>query len=208
LSPDNIRAAAEDSLRRLQTDHIDLYFARAVDLMVPQEEYLGAFDEPIESEVGASNFSGDRLRDARIAANRATMVGFTVTQDHFNLVDRAYATELMSVVAELGMVKIPYQGLASGFLTGKYRPGSSVESVRAGGAAALLDDPHNVQLLDVLDTLASARGVAVAAVALAWLRQQPTVAAPVASARTVEQLTELVSSFDLVLTPEELAALN
>ncbi|MET0447258.1 MAG: aldo/keto reductase, partial [Aeromicrobium sp.] len=110
-------------------------------------------------------------------------------------------------VAELGLVQVPYSSLASGFLTGKYRPGVEVDSQRAGGAAKLLEEPRNVALLEVLDDIAAAHSTSVTSVSLAWLRQQPTVAAPIASARTVDQVAALIESFDLVLTDDELARL-
>lgn len=211
LSPDNVRVAVDESLQRLRTDHIDLYYAHQDDTDVPQEEYVGVFDELIAAgkvlEVGASNFDATRLKSAVAIADAAGQARFTVAQDHYNLVEREYADVLAPTVAELGLVELPYYSLASGFLTGKYRPGSEVDSSRAGGAAAYLDDPRNLALLDALDTIAADRGVSVTAVALAWLRQQPTVGAPIASARTVEQVTALVESFDLVLTDDELTRL-
>jgi aryl-alcohol dehydrogenase-like predicted oxidoreductase len=211
LSPDNVRAAVDESLARLKTDYIDVYYAHRDDKDVPQAEYVGVFDELVQAgkirAVGASNFSAERLRSAVAIARDAGQTPFTVAQDHFNLVERDYADVLAPTVAELGLVELPYYSLASGFLTGKYRPGASVDSSRAGGAAAYLDDERNVALLDVLDDIAAAHAVSVTAVSLAWLRQQPTVAAPVASARTVEQIPALVESFDLVLTDEELARL-
>jgi len=120
-------------------------------------------------------------------------------------VRRDYESTLRDTVAELGLVELPYGALQGGFLTGKYRPGVAVESARAGNASKLLDDPRNIALLDALDRVADVRRVSVAAVALAWLRQQPTVGAPIASARTIEQLPHLVESFDLELSAEELA---
>jgi aryl-alcohol dehydrogenase-like predicted oxidoreductase len=211
LSPDNVRAAVDESLARLRTDHIDLYYAHRDDPEVPQEEYVGVFDELVTAgkivEVGASNFDAARLRSAVEIADAAGQARFTVAQDHFNLVERDYADVLAPTVGELGLVELPYYALASGFLTGKYRPGSTVESTRAQGAAAYLDDARNVALLETLDEIASAHGVGVTAVALAWLRQQPTVAAPIASARTADQVTALVESFDLTLTDDELRAL-
>jgi aryl-alcohol dehydrogenase-like predicted oxidoreductase len=211
LSPDNVRAAVDESLTRLRTDRIDLYYAHRDDTDVPQDEYVGVFDELVTAgkivEAGASNFEADRLRSAVETADAAGRTGFTVAQDHFNLVERDYAQALAPTVAELGLVELPYYALASGFLTGKYRPGASVESTRAEGAAAYLQDEGNVALLGVLDEIADAHGVGVTAVSLAWLRQQPTVAAPIASARTVDQLTSLVESFDLVLAEDELARL-
>lgn len=211
LSPDNVRAAVDESLARLQTDHLDLYYAHRDDSDVPQDEYVGVFDELVQAgkirEAGASNFSPERLKSAVAIARDAGRTAFTVTQDHFNLVEREYADVLGPTVAELGLVELPYYSLASGFLTGKYRPGTTVDSPRSGGAAGYLDDERNVALLGVLDDIASAHGVSVTAVSLAWLRQQPTVAAPVASARTVEQVPALVESFDLVLTDEDLTRL-
>jgi aryl-alcohol dehydrogenase-like predicted oxidoreductase len=211
LSPDNVRAAVDESLTRLRTDHLDVYYAHRDDTDVPQEEYVGVFDELVKAgkvrEIGASNFEAARLKSAVVAADEAGQARFTIAQDHFNLVERDYADTLAPTVAELGLVELPYYSLASGFLTGKYRPGTDVESSRAGGASAYLDDPRNVALLDALDTIAADRGVSVTAVSLSWLRQQPTVAAPIASARTVEQIPALVESFDLVLTDEELARL-
>ncbi|MCL3817207.1 aldo/keto reductase [Aeromicrobium wangtongii] len=212
LSPENVRAAVDDSLSRLRTDHIDLYYAHRDDQDVPQAEYVGVFDELVQAgkirEAGASNFSAERLKSAVTIAADAGQTGFTVAQDHFNLVERDYAEVLAPTVAELGLVELPYSSLAAGFLTGKYRPGTTVDSARSGGAGSYLQDERNVALLDVLDEVAAAHGVSVTAVSLAWLRQQATVAAPIASARTVEQVAALVESFDLVLTDEELARLT
>lgn len=212
LSRANIHAAADDSLRRLQTDHLDLYYAHRDDSDTPQEEYVAAFDELVKAgkvrEVGASNFGAERLTAAVQLARDAGLTPFTVAQDKYNLVDRGLATELAPTLDELGIVELPYSALASGFLTGKYRPGIAVDSVRAGGAGALLDEPRNLELLDTLDELAAARGVHPGAIALAWLRQQPTVVAPIASARTVDQLPALVESFALELSADELARLS
>jgi len=212
LSPGNVRAAVEDSLRRLQTDRIDLYYAHRDDTDVPQEDYVGVFDELVAAgkirEAGASNFTADRLRSAVELARDTGRTAFTVAQDQLSLVERGYQSALGPTVEDLGLVQLPYSALASGFLTGKYRPGTTVDSVRAGGAGRYLEDPANVALLETLDEVAAGHGVGVAAVALAWLRQQPTVAAPIASARTVEQLPALVESFDLALTDEEVSSLG
>lgn len=212
LSPANVRAAVDDSLRRLQTDRIDLYFAHRDDPDVPQADYVGVFDELVRAgkviEAGASNFSADRLRSAVEIARSAGQTAFTVAQDQYNLVERGLETTLVPTLLELGVAEIPYSSLASGFLSGKYRPGVSVDSVRAGGASKYLDDPANVALLETLDDIAAAHGVSVGAVALAWLRGRPSVAAPIASARTVEQVPSLVESFTLDLSDDELARLG
>ena len=212
LAPENIRAALDESLERLQTDYIDLYYAHRDDESVPQDEVVTAFAELVADgrvrQLGASNFSGDRLRSAVTLAAAHGVVGFTVAQDGYNLVRRDYETALRPTVADLGIVQLPYGALQGGFLTGKYRVGGeAVDSPRAGNAIKLLEDDRAVRILGALTGVADARGASMTAVALAWLRQQPTVGAPIASARSTEQLAALVESFDLVLSDEELAAL-
>ncbi|MGV1035241.1 MAG: aldo/keto reductase [Microbacteriaceae bacterium] len=212
LSAKNIRAAIDDSLTRLQTDYVDLYYAHRDDPEVDQAEYVLAFDELVQAgkvrELGVSAFTADRLRSAQAIALTEGLTPFTVSQDHYNLVERDYETELRDTVAELGLVEVPYWSLAAGFLTGKYRPGVEVDSVRAEGAGAYLQNPANVRLLDVLDDVARAHHTSVTAVSLAWLRAQPTVAAPIASARTLEQLPDLVASFTLELSTDELGLIS
>jgi aryl-alcohol dehydrogenase-like predicted oxidoreductase len=211
LSAANIRAAVDDSLVRLQSDYIDLYYAHRDDESVAQEEYVAAFDELVRAgkvrEAGASNFTADRLTSAVAIAKDAGLTPFTVAQDPYNLVNRGIEQSLVPTLLELGVVELPYSSLASGFLTGKYRPGVTVDSARAGGAAGHLDDPKNVALLGTLDELAASRGVSVTAIALAWVRAQPSIGAPIASARTAGQLVDLIESFELELTADELARL-
>lgn len=212
LRPENIRAALDDSLRRLQTDHVDLYYAHRDDPDVPQEEYLGAFDELVRAgkvrEIGATTFTADRLRSATRIAQEQGLTPVTVSQDHYNLVERGIEKDVLPAVEELGLVELPYWSLASGFLTGKYRPGLKVDSQRAGQAGAYLEDERTVHLLSVLDDVAAAHGVGVTAVSLAWLRSRPAVAAPIASGRTVEQLGGLFESIGLQLTAQETTALD
>lgn len=212
LSTANIRTGVEESLRRLGTDYIDLFYAHLDDETVPQEEYLGVFDELVREgkvrTLGASNFTPERLRSAVEIARANDLTPFTVSQDPYNLVQRGIEGALLPAISELGLVELPYSSLASGFLTGKYRPGTTVESVRAEGAAARLADPRAVTLLELLDDIAAQQGTGVAAIALAWLRAQPTVAAPIASARTVEQLPALIESFRVELSPGQLDALD
>ena len=207
LAPQNVRAAVEDSLRRLQTDYLDVYFAHRDDPNVPQEDYVGVFDELVRAgkvrEIGASNFTAARLSSAVSYARSAGLTPFTVSQDHYNMVRRDFEQTMRPTLLEFGIVELPFWSLANGFLTGKYRPGSATQSARSERAIEHLDDPKNVALLGTLDSIAADRRVSVAAVALAWLRQQATVAAPVASARTAEQLPALIESFTLQLTDEE-----
>lgn len=212
LSAANIRAAVDESLARLQTDYLDLYYAHQDDPDVRQQEYVAAFGALVAEgkvrAVGASNFSADRLRSAIGVARESAVTPFTVAQDRYSLVERGFEAELADTLRELDVVELPYSSLAGGFLTGKYRPGVAVDSARAGSAGAYLDDERNVGLLEALDDIAAAHGVSVAAVSLAWLRQQNVVGAPIASARTVEQVAPLVESFGLVLSDEDLARLG
>ncbi|MDQ1545826.1 MAG: hypothetical protein QOH69_730 [Actinomycetota bacterium] len=211
LSAANIRIAVDESLQRLQTDYLDLYYAHRDDETVPQADYIAAFDELVKAgkvrEVGASNFSIERLTSAITIAKDAGLTPFSVAQDKYNLVDRGLETVLPNL-SGIGVTELPYSALASGFLTGKYRPGIPVESARSGGASKYLDNPKNVSLLGALDVIAASHGVSVTAVSLAWLRQQTGVGAPIASARTLEQLEELIQSFDLTLTLDELQQLS
>jgi aryl-alcohol dehydrogenase (NADP+) len=209
LSAANIRAAADESLRRLQTEHIDLYYAHRDDPDTPIEETLEAFDGLVRagkvSHVGASNYTAPRLAEALGVADRRGFARFVALQPHYNLVERReYESELGDLVAREGLACLPYFALARGFLTGKYRPdGSTVDGPRASGARAYLD-ARGTAVLEALDAVAAAHATTVAAVALAWLLAQPTVTAPIASARTPEQLTALLPMTELSLTADEL----
>ncbi len=214
LSPGNIRAALEDSLRRLRTDYVDLYYAHQDDPDVPIAEVLGTFGELVSEGkvryIGASNFSAPRLAESLDVAEReAGAARYRVLQPGYNLIDRAgYPADLQDLCAERGVACVPYYGLAKGFLTGKYRPGgAAVESPRAAGAQAYLDD-RGIAVLAVLDELAATHSTTVAAVSLAWLAAQPTVVAPIASARTAEQLADLIGVASCVLEPGEIARLD
>ncbi len=218
LSAANIRAACEDSLRRLQTDVIDLYYAHADDPAVPVEETLGGFDALVREGkvryVAASNFPAERLAESLAASDRDGLARYIALQQHYNLVHRKeYEGPLRDVVAVNGLASLPYYGLASGFLTGKYRPGTSPTSDRAtrpGRYSELMKGASapdgGSRVLDGLDQVAGGRPLAT--IALAWLLAQPTVTAPIASARTVEQLPDLLAAMTTVLTVDELAALD
>jgi aryl-alcohol dehydrogenase (NADP+) len=214
LRAENIRAAAEESLKRLRTDTIDLYYAHGDDdLDIPLDETLRAFDELVRAGkvryVAASNYGVQRLAEALATSERDGLASYVALQPHYNLAQRdGYEGELLTLCSEHGLACLPYFSLAMGFLTGKYRRnGPAVESARAEGAGALLDD-RGAAILDALDDVAGAHGTTDAAVALAWLREQPTVVAPIASARTPEQLAELLPMVDLQLTPDELDRLG
>ncbi|MHB9852146.1 aldo/keto reductase [Streptomyces krungchingensis] len=213
LSGANIKAAADASLRRLGTDHIDLYYTHFDKPEVPVEEIIGALDELVRAgkvrHIAASNISPERLRESLEFSDREGLARYVALQPHYNLVSReTYEGPLHDVASRAGLAAVPYFALASGFLTGKYRPGVSVDSARAAGAGKHLDTERGIRVLAALDEVAEAHGAPVATVALAWLAAQPTVAAPIASARTVEQLPALLGVADLVLTEGELAKLT
>jgi aryl-alcohol dehydrogenase-like predicted oxidoreductase len=212
LSAANINAAAEDSLRRLGTDRIDLYYAHEDDEGTPLEESLGAFDALVRAgkvrHLAASNYEADRLGEALAVAAREGLSPYVALQPHYNLVEREYEHELRDVCSAHGLACLPYFSLAKGFLTGKYRPGGeAVDSPRAAGAVGYLDG-NGAAVLAVLDVVAAAHETTVASVALAWLAAQPTVATPIASARTPEQLADLLPMATLSLTAGELEQLT
>ena len=212
LAPANIRAAIDDSLRRLQTDYVDIYYAHRDDHDVEQADYLAAFDGLVREgkvrAIGISQFSAERIASAVSITQAENLTPITYSQDEYNLVSRAIEHGSLPVIADAGIVEVPFFSLAAGFLTGKYRPGHSVESARLNRVNPHLENPRSVAVLDLLDDIAAAHAVPVAAVSLAWLRAQPTVAAPLASARTVEQLSALVASFELELSDAEVETLS
>lgn len=213
LSATAIRTAAEGSLRRLDTDRIDLYYAHEDDPDTPFVETMAAFDALVREgkvrHIGASNYSAPRLSAALAAAQRDGTASFAALQVHYNLVHRdEYEGEESALCQREQISCVAYSALADGFLTGKYRPDRDLPaSERAEDAAAYLSGP-GLAVLDALDTVAERHGALVAAVALAWLAAQPTVAAPLASARTPGQLADLLRAPDLALSADDLALLS
>ncbi|MEV4043547.1 MULTISPECIES: aldo/keto reductase [unclassified Streptomyces] len=213
LSAANIKAAADASLRRLGTDHIDLYYTHFDKPEVPVEEIIGALDDLVKAgkvrHIAASNISAERLAASLEFSDREGLARYVALQPHYNLVSRdTYEGELRDLAEQAGLAAVPYYALAAGFLTGKYRPGTAVDSPRAGGAAKHLESERGRRVLAALDEIAEAHGAPVATVALAWLAAQPTVAAPIASARTVEQLPALLGVAELRLTEDEVRRLT
>ena len=207
LSAPEISTACEASLRRLQTDRIDLYYAHFDDEGTPLDETLQAFDELEKAGkvrwTAVSNYSPARLREALDTAVRLGVRGYVALQTHYNLMERPlFEAELRDIAAERGLGVLPYFGLARGFLTGKYRAGERVDSPRAAKASAYVGKKGD-RVLGALGEVAQEHDVPVAAVALRWLADQPTVVAPIASARSVEQLADLLPMADLVLTDEQ-----
>ena len=206
----NIISACDDSLRRLKTDHIDLYYAHEDDATTPLEETLAAFTELQQAGkirfAAASNYTGARLLEAAAISKQNNLTEYVALQNHYNLLERdEYESDSVPALNELGIEGIPFFGLARGFLSGKYRDGVTVESVRAGGVTKYTNE-HGWSVLERLDKLANHHSTNLSAIALAWLRQQPTVAAPIASARTVEQLREIMVT--VTLSAEEMAFLT
>ncbi len=207
LAARTIRAATEGSLRRLRTDRIDLYYAHADDAATPLEETLGEFDALVREgkirHLAASNYSEPRLSEALATSSRGGLARYVALQPHYNLVHRAeYEGPLAALCAREGLACFPYYALASGFLSGKYRSGAKVESARASAAAKYLDD-RGLRTLAALDAIAAERRMSAAAVSLAWLLTRPAVVAPIASARTPEQLADLLPAVSVRLTVDE-----
>ncbi len=208
LSAKNIFAACEESLNRLQTDYIDLYYSHSDDETVSLEETLGAYAQLIAQGkvryIAASNFTPARLRESIKFSEDNNIPAYVAVQDLYNLVDRkTYEGEMSEAVSDLGISNIPFYGIARGFLTGKYRPGvTEVDSKRAAGAREYATD-KNYAVLTVMDEVAKNHNVSLSAIALAWLRAQPSVSVPIASARTVEQVEEIIQVVELSVAEVE-----
>lgn len=212
LSRASIRKGLDDSLRRLQTDHVDLYYAHFDDPDTPLEDTVAALDEVVREgkvkHLAASNYSVERLTRALEIQQREGLHGFEVFQAHYNLARRKkFEADYRDLLLEHGIQTFTYYSLAQGFLTGKYREVGDAESVRAAPAQRYLDE-RGLRVLAALDRLSEKYGVPQAAIALAWLAAQPVVGAPVASARTVEQLPSLLAMRDVTLGEDDLADLE
>lgn len=210
LSAANIIAACDDSLCRLQTDYIDLYYAHEDDEKTPLSETLEAFTKLIAQGkvryIASSNYSPERMDEALAISKENGFASYVGVQNHYNLLARkSYENGMAQVIAANELSCLPYFGLARGFLTGKYKQGASVESVRSSGVADYQNE-RGWKTIDALQGIADTHGSSIAAVALAWLRAQPTVSTPIASARTVEQLEEIIQIVEL--SAEEIAQLS
>ncbi|MYU17311.1 aldo/keto reductase [Streptomyces sp. SID8361] len=213
LTSSAIKSGVEESLQRLRTDYIDLYYTHYDDPSVPVEEIITTLDELVREgkvrEIAASNVAADRLEGLLTFSTRENLARYVALQPHYNLVSRdTFEGDLADVATRHGLATAPYYALASGFLTGKYRPGTAVDSPRSTGAAKHLETERGQKVLAALDDVAANHGTEPATVALAWLLARPTVVAPIASARTVDQLPPLLASVNLKLTQPELDLLT
>jgi aryl-alcohol dehydrogenase-like predicted oxidoreductase len=213
LKPARIARCCDDSLRRLQTDRIDLYQCHWADTAVPIAETIGALDSLVRAgkvrAIGASNYPAWRLMEALAASDKLGLARFCSYQPEYSLAARAgFEPEAMPLCRHHGLSVIPYSPLARGFLTGKYRRGQPVESARAEGVRENYANERGWRVLEALERVAQARGRPMAQTALAWLLTNPVVTAPIIGANTPAQLQELLGAAGLRLSPEEMKILN
>ncbi len=213
LKADYIRRAVEDSLRRLQTDYIDLYQAHKDDSSTPLEETLGAFTKLIEEgkvrHIGASNYTGSRLAEALEISQKNGLAKYVSLQPHYNLMERKeFESDLLTAVEKYNIGVIPYFALAAGFLTGKYRSKQDAEKAARGGMVGKYLNERGFAVVQALDAVAKEHQSNPARVALAWLLAQPGVTAPIASATSEKQLEDLIAAPKLKLSPEAIKKLN
>ncbi|MFB8892468.1 MULTISPECIES: aldo/keto reductase [Microbacterium] len=214
LSASNVRAAAEASLRRLGVDAIDLYYAHFDDEETPLEETVGAFGQLVADglvrHIAVSNYTAERIEEWLRIADETGVARPVAIQPHYNLVHRNEVEDTIVPIAEReNLSLIPYFALAKGFLTGKYRStdASAHNTPRAEGAAVYAT-PQGLQIIDTLERIGAAHDVSIASAALAWLRSQPTVVAPIASASRLEQVQGLLDGGRVELTADEIAELT
>ena len=214
LSPANIAAAADDSLKRLGIERIDVYFAHEDDPTVPLAETLGAFGRLIEAgkvrAIGASNYSGARLAEALAVSEKHGLPRYEVVQPEYNLVAREkYESDLEPVIRRENLGVVCYYALASGFLTGKYRGEADLgKSAARGKAVAKYLDARGFRVLAALDEIAAAHRATAALVAIAWLIAKPTITAPIASATSAAQVHDIAAATRLALSADEVARLD
>ena len=213
LSATTVAAAAEESLRRLGTDYIDLYFAHYQDDETPIEETAEAFDALIRAgkirAVGLSNFTADAVREWIDTAARNGLVAPIALQPHYSLVHRQpFETEFAPLASEAGLAVLPYRALGGGFLSGKYRTEADTEDRARGAGVRCLITPKGLRLLDTIDAIAQEHNVRAAAIALAWLMHRPTVTAPLASATSGAQLDDLLAAPAVTLDEAQITRLD
>ncbi len=214
LNPAYIRQAVEDSLRRLQTDVIDLYQSHDDDITTPMQDTLGAFDDLVRAgkvrAIGASNFTTERLALALKTSDQLGLVRYESLQPLYNLYDRAAFEEGLGPLClknEVGVIN--FYALAAGFLTGKYRTnGDATKSLRGIGATSKYLNPRGLKILAALDGVSHLSGVTPGQVAIAWQMARPGITAPIASATSLAQLGELMKAAELTISPADTAELD
>jgi aryl-alcohol dehydrogenase-like predicted oxidoreductase len=213
LSKKYILQAVEDSLKRLQTDHIDLYQSHRDDEQTPIEETLDTYQQLIKEGkvryIGASNYPAARLQQAMELSKKFNLPRYECLQPHYNLCERElFEKDLEKVCLEHGIGVIPYYSLASGFLTGKYRSsGDSSKSIRGGRASQYMNE-KGLRILKALDELAANYHTKQASIALAWLMARKSITAPIASATSVQQLNELMQAAKIGLSDADIQLLD
>jgi len=213
LSPAYIRRAVEDSLTRLQTDYIDLYQSHEDDPSVPQEDVLSAYQDLIKAgkvrAIGASNFTAARLASAIEISEKTGLPRYETLQPEYHLMSRKdFETDLEPLVLEKGIGVINWKGLASGFLSGKYRTEADAGGRTRGKQVLKYLNPKGLQVLAALDEVAARFNANPAQVALAWLMARPSITAPIASATSLEQVEDLIAATKLTLDAEAIAQLD
>ena len=212
VSRGHVMKAVDDSLRRLQTDYLDLYQTHWPHYDTPQEETLRALDDLIRAGkvryIGCSNEPAWRLMKALCISEKNNLNRFISSQPPYSLVRRAdFEREHEAVCLDQGVGVIPYSPLQAGFLTGKYRRDTTPDSVRAGGLKKYFTE-RNYQLIDLLEERGKAHNATVAQMTLAWMMQRPAITAPIVGANNAEQLQELLGSLNVQLTPEDVQAID
>lgn len=213
LNPATLDARLQGSLERLQSDYVDLYYAHRDDPVTPQDEVADGFAALVAAgkvrELGASNFTEERLRSSHAAAKARGVRGFSVLQNQYNLLERAdYDSDYQNYCVVNDVVMLPYYGLASGYLTGKYRKDADFKRYVRGDRVKPYHEGKGPALLAVMDRVAAECEATVAQVALAWLLDQTGIGAPIASATTADQLDELIEAVDIELMPDQITRLN
>jgi aryl-alcohol dehydrogenase-like predicted oxidoreductase len=213
LSAANIEAAVNDSLRRLKTDYIDVYFSHIDDAATPLEETLGAYQKLVKAGkvrvIGASNYTGERVAEALAVSKEAGLPAYQVLQPEYNLYNReGYETDIEPVAQAHKLAVVTYFSLASGFLSGKYRSKADTEQAARGSRVEKYMNDRGFRIIDALVDVARRNDTTPATVALAWIIARPSVTAPIASATSVAQLESLAAATRLALPPEDLAALD
>lgn len=213
LAPEKIAASLEASLKRLQTDYVDLYYAHRDDTQTPLDVIAGGFDAQVRAgkvrAVGASNFTAERLQAARQAALAGGYAPYTVIQNEYNLLVRGqHEGAMCDICTTQGVAALPYYGLAAGFLTGKYRTEADLAKSPRGQGAPKRHLAESLAMLERMDKVAVQTGATLAQIALAWVLARPGISAPISSATSVTQVKELIGATRLSLSPEHLALLG